>query len=792
MKKYQLLNITNNKIEEVEQDKLPDLVSSGTHKPIKGVEYSMFNPNNPMLMYDVDGEHLYDAIKEGSQLLTGWQEDTIYKQRASENESPILNAMKVGVSQAADELAFGAPELAFDTLASPQAKFEKDLMKETSPVANIVGGVLGFGGNVLATGGLGTSVAKGASKLLGEKLAQKALVKGAAEGLAVGAVSALPTAGTSLIANSINGDYETGLQDAGEKILMGGIFGSGIGAGIPLAGKVFNKSKEVAKKLAPEGFLNQSGDDSAINGVLNAFGYKTDSKLEKVYRENSDTIERLPTLWQQMTDEIGQKPNEAKQALKYFQNQKAKSGVEIAKVIDDGDALAKQLNMNINITKQEVIDLAKEKVDNYYHEFAKTPDLLNKNELWSKFDNVMNKSLTIGANDSVQSLGRLKQIQQGFSKEISESTGGYYKVASTDYEKVVKLQVEHAIKDLIKSNLEDIQKGAIYYSIPSDLVNQYSKANQMYRDSLFMSKGLTNLSKVKEKSKFKDLMDINLTQPLKVLKTTYNLATNKSKFKQTDEALSKLNKEKNAVQVLAEQEDGLVNSFSKFFQGAKDFSEKQINKSITPNLNSHNFIRSFNQIFNTEIKDEKDLKTELDNLTTDEEYARQKIGVNNAAVGMPEQNDYLYQKQMSVIQAARDYLPVKSNGKLPPMSDRSYWNDYFKTMSTLIDPYGVVKKSMKGMATNKELALIQQHYPNLYGKLTTAILDVDRDTLPRSKRKIYQQYMVDMNMPSKVQYYQSNYAAQQLNDEAKQAGGIEVDLGGSEMNTDVDNFQGKQ
>lgn len=211
---------------------------------MKDKELQVISPDG--VVGTIPESSLKQAVEMGYREATAQDvEDHHTRQDARSTFAPV----KVFVGQALDEFGLGAVEASIDVAAengveaAQRAKRVKDIYKEENPIANTVGGVVGFGAQAVSTMGtgalakVGASAAKAASgagltragiavagKAGGKLVARTAAAAG--EGMALSAAANLAPAVTEVIVGDPAEAVEKFVASAGLGALLGGGFGA--------------------------------------------------------------------------------------------------------------------------------------------------------------------------------------------------------------------------------------------------------------------------------------------------------------------------------------------------------------------------------------------------------------------------------------------------------------------------------------------------------------------------------------------------------------------------------------
>ncbi len=233
-----LYNKATRKQEELDGDDLQVAVASGTHAYPVNEKIEVVSPNNERGY--LPSENVQKAIASGYQIVTPTQKKI--DQYVEENKG-LKGAAKVALGQFVDEALIGLPELIIDKKGNPFEVAKKDALKREHELANIGGGIGGFGASMFYGGPLwkgGTVAGEKAAAVVAEKLlasgatelgkrtamqiAKDLVAKGVAKtagGMVEGALMSTPYA----ITEAALGDPEQAAETMLWGVGLGGVFG---------------------------------------------------------------------------------------------------------------------------------------------------------------------------------------------------------------------------------------------------------------------------------------------------------------------------------------------------------------------------------------------------------------------------------------------------------------------------------------------------------------------------------------------------------------------------------------
>lgn len=239
----------------VKENEVPDLIASGEFSFPTGQDVNVVNPAGKTV--SLPSEQIKDALASGYKLETAFQ-GAVRSKVEEAGKSPIGTALKVFGAQAADEAAFGVPELIYDKTKSPFDVAVKEGLKKEYDTANTLGGITGFAGSLFLGGPLfkaGAKAGAAAAEVVGSRLAEAGIKRGA-ESLGADIVARTAENATRLgvegaVLTAPRAISEAALGDPGaaaESLMMGGGIGIGLGVVAGPAGALFSRLNGFAKK----------------------------------------------------------------------------------------------------------------------------------------------------------------------------------------------------------------------------------------------------------------------------------------------------------------------------------------------------------------------------------------------------------------------------------------------------------------------------------------------------------------------------------------------------------------
>lgn len=198
-------------------------------------------------VYNVPAKGIKDALELGYRIETPMQASI---REYTEQNKGLRGDIKAGLSQFADEAAFGIPEMIYDATTDPLDRARKDALKQQHILANNLGGTAGFaasllGGPVGLWARVGSKAGQGtarlASRMLGTsataQMASKGVIKNLLEKVPATALEGVVDMAPIALTEAALGDEEL----AAESLMLAGGFGSALGAVTGVGGTLFKK-----------------------------------------------------------------------------------------------------------------------------------------------------------------------------------------------------------------------------------------------------------------------------------------------------------------------------------------------------------------------------------------------------------------------------------------------------------------------------------------------------------------------------------------------------------------------
>lgn len=290
-----LYNVQTRQPEDV--DNMEEAILQGTHSFPVGQRVNIRKGDETI---SIDTREINKAIQNGYTIERPNQRAV--REYVEDNDG-LGGAIKVGLSQFADEALLGLPEMIYDKTADPLEVAKKEALKKEHELANTLGGIGGFGASLYAPGV--SALFKGATKggnIVSKHLAEKIIAsssgqvgkraagkvaKDLAAKTAVGA-SKLGTEG--LIFSAPHAITEAALGDpeaAAETLLSGVGFGAAFGGAGALTKELFKVSR-VSEKV--KGLKEKIKHDLKHDRVLNK---KAKQSAIEALNPNLSQMERL-------------------------------------------------------------------------------------------------------------------------------------------------------------------------------------------------------------------------------------------------------------------------------------------------------------------------------------------------------------------------------------------------------------------------------------------------------------------------------------------------------------------
>jgi hypothetical protein len=246
---------------QVNGDEAQQGLAEGRYLPDRLSGYRMVDDQGQTKF--VDGTEVQHALDKGWHIpsmgeAANARRKEDYKFKAK--DGGLLNAVGLGISQVADQMAFGIPERVLGTNPLIQDKEYLDVLKEEYPTANVLGNVAGVGASMVtgaplfsAGSKLGAKAAAEATKKIGLK-SSTGIVGSGIKGAVEGAVASAPIT----ISEAALGDPDEAAENLLLSLGIGAVIPSAI-RGIQTVGRsATRKATELGAKLHPEAGLDLS------------------------------------------------------------------------------------------------------------------------------------------------------------------------------------------------------------------------------------------------------------------------------------------------------------------------------------------------------------------------------------------------------------------------------------------------------------------------------------------------------------------------------------------------------
>ncbi len=257
-----LYNVKTRQKEAIsDPEALQAAILSGSHSFPSGVKIPVFEPESDERKY-VPAENVRKAIEQGYRVLTPAQ--NVVQDHIEENKG-FSGSVKVAAKSFANQALLDLPDLIYRKTGDPMEVAKYQALKKEHGLANVLGGVPGFGLSLLTGAPLWKAAAKTGEKV-SEHLAARLAIEAGAEGskrgfgqaakeiaarmgssAAEGAVVMAPHA----ITETMLGDPMEAAQTLLAGIGIGTVFGAGIGLGKEALG-LGKKVKDASAKIMAE------------------------------------------------------------------------------------------------------------------------------------------------------------------------------------------------------------------------------------------------------------------------------------------------------------------------------------------------------------------------------------------------------------------------------------------------------------------------------------------------------------------------------------------------------------
>lgn len=303
-----LRNKTTNLVEDVPYDKVQGALSSGAYSIDDGT-YSLVNPDTGKAI-GVNASNVLPALNKNYSFETPQQAEV---RGYVDDNSGLAGDAKVFAGQTVNQALIGAPKLAVDKFADPMTVAKTDALEDAHPWSNVGGfitGVVGSFGDGLGELNLGAKLLKGGANLaehigltqgaerLGTAAAEKiglgtvgqqlaAKISGAAgEGVAQGALLALPTTAIHLI----NQDPASAAENLLVGMGVGGLLNGGFSAFSDIARPISRMANKVSEGISDAADTKLNQIDFLKNGGTAAGGAKMSAEDIASMNDYSDQV----------------------------------------------------------------------------------------------------------------------------------------------------------------------------------------------------------------------------------------------------------------------------------------------------------------------------------------------------------------------------------------------------------------------------------------------------------------------------------------------------------------------
>lgn len=263
-------------------------IKSGAYSYKLGTKVNVVDPQGKS--FNIDSSELHEALNQGFNIESPVQQAV--REYVSDNKG-LPGAAKVFLNQFANQASFGVTGVIQDHTSDDFERAKDQALKNDHQIANILGGVAGFGASLplgaplfkgatlagdAAANAIANGLAKAGIKSGGESIAQNIVSKIAqsAGNLGVqGAVISAPAA----ITEATLGDPES----AAESLLLGAGIGMGVGG---LAHVLTSGASTIGKAINVDKLIGIA-DDLAENAAIRTIGFKK-GDIERLAQQNSE------------------------------------------------------------------------------------------------------------------------------------------------------------------------------------------------------------------------------------------------------------------------------------------------------------------------------------------------------------------------------------------------------------------------------------------------------------------------------------------------------------------------
>lgn len=316
-----------------DQAALHKALLDGTHSYAAGSMVKVMSPDGEA--GTVPAENIRDAVQQGYTVKTPSQ--LAVDSYVNENKG-LRGAVKVGLTQFADEAMLGIPELIYDHKADPLDVAKWEALKKEHDLANTVGGVGGFGASLIT----GAPLFEGAAKV-GEKateaVAARMMARGAEEAGARSVKAAAKQIVTNIASKAAGGGVEGAMigmphaiteaalgepSDAAESVLFGVGVGTLFGAGGAMAKELIGLGAKVPELVTKE--------KATVEGIARKVAKVVTGVSEEDilhYVQNADRVNAAPTA-EELLDKIAAHHSQATDAVTVAKQKYADAGNELS------------------------------------------------------------------------------------------------------------------------------------------------------------------------------------------------------------------------------------------------------------------------------------------------------------------------------------------------------------------------------------------------------------------------------------------------------------------------------
>ena len=685
-----------------------------------------FYNNKTKDLYTIDEGDREDLLRQHPDLVEATPkqvDDTLQDIETRKEANTLAGTAKTFGGQAFDEAFMGIPEAIYDATATEAGRRAKDIYKEENPVANALGGALGFAGGLFT--GPGALLMKVGTKVGGRVVKNKvgqAVIANAVEG-------GLYNAPANVIRASTDPNFAA--EDAVTEALVGAFLGGAAGPAVKGAAKgasvaidAIDSAKNLgirtlAAPVAP--VIRKAGDalrDAAmdvkpIKEFVGSVTQKVDNVLQSTEKKVKPFVDGVDGVEQVLTRKAGDTIQQ------YFDN-------VYNNIFKPGTAKEVEIKLGENLRKDA--------------------DAYDKSFNYIKYTNedIIN-AVEKDAPDRIDSVIEL------FSKQgdsVIDSDGGF---ASSVL--------------LSKAELSDI----LTPKQTTDVFTTIAK-NAGLKEDTFKKFALGNFPISPDTgAKFAKHIQLRKDRPLHFIQEVLVLAAPLLMFSGFDMgtaftlgAISRWGKPgKDMVKAAAEK------------------NSKIINAGVDTLFGGSVAARTVHMFQNKDEKQLAELTSDISRNRQDLDLVTDQLTANTSE--MPDEvAEPFRMKFMEVITSVAESAPKVEYdrfGQAKPIPPAQL-SKYRQELQIAFDPYSIIKDLESNTVTKIQVDSLRKLYPAIYGAITESILDKVSDgevKISANKKRTFDLFMQEKASAAYIKSYQSMYV--QANQPAQMGGGNSINAG---------------